>query len=135
MKRALRRVVLPAAATLFLAACSGATEPRHAEAAVDDGSTMFTAVRDHCGLPANVVKDGGATLVLDGAGSESSGLPIEDMACALNSISVPDFIVTQMDQTRALDGRQTATHDGYSYSWIYHPDSGLDITITDSWPS
>jgi hypothetical protein len=37
-----------------------------------------------------------------------------------------------MEGTRALDGRQTQTADGYSYTWSYHPDNGLDIIITES---
>lgn len=104
------------------------------EAEVDDGSTMFTAVRDSCGLPASSIGDGGTTLILDGAGNDgTAGLPIEDIGCALGAIDAPDSIVTQMEQTRALDGRQSADSEGYTYSWIYHPDSGLDITITDAW--
>lgn len=139
MSRALTRpfaVLGTLAATLTLAACSGA-ETSANEEPVDDGSTMFTAVRDACELPATVVQDGGTTLVLDGRGeddsSASDALEIEEQACALGAINTPDHIVTLMDQTRALDGRQTQQHDGYTYSWTYHPDTGLDIVITDAW--
>lgn len=123
-------------ATLALAACSGGAASADEEPA-DDGSTMFTAVREACGLPASAVGDGGTTLVLDGRGeddsSTSDALEIEDLACALNAINTPDHIITLMDQTRALDGRQAQEHDGYTYSWTYHPDSGMDIVITDAW--
>lgn len=132
MSRALRPLAIPA--VLLLAACGGVDGGAETSADIDDGSTMFTAVRDHCDLPDITVGDGGTTLILDGQGDEDpGGLPIEDMACALNAIDTPDFIVTQIDQTRALDGRQTASHEGYSYSWTYHPDNGLDIIVTDAW--
>lgn len=133
-----RALVRAAVATMFitsLAACGGATATDSAAEAdvVDDGSTMFTAVRDHCGLPADAVRDGGSTLVLDGEGESEGGLTITEIGCALGAISTPDSIIVQIEQTRALDGRQTATNDGYSYSWVYHPDTGLDVTVTDAW--
>ena len=110
MSRALTRpfaVIGTLAATLTLAACSGRQTSANEEP-VDDGSTMFTAVRDACELPATVVQDGGTTLVLDGRGeddsSASDALEIEEQACALGAINTPDHIVTLMDQTRALDG-------------------------------
>jgi hypothetical protein len=42
---------------------------------------------------------------------------------------MPDSIDSRIGSKRALDGRQTATWDGFSASWGYHPDSGLDIVI------
>jgi hypothetical protein len=38
---------------------------------------------------------------------------------------------SKMDRTRALDGMQDASWDDLSASWTYHPDAGLDITVTD----
>ena len=136
VKRALTRVAIPAIFVTMLSACGSATDTKSIEADVkDDGSTMFTAVRESCELPADTVRDGGATLVLDGEGEKSSGLTIQATGCALGAIGTPDSIIVQIEQTRALDGRQSATNDGYSYSWVYHPDNGLDITVTDSWTS
>ena len=135
MNRALVRVAAASMFITLLAACGSATEADSAAEAdvVDDGSTMFTAVRDHCGLPADAVRDGGSTLVLNGEGESEDGLTITEIGCALGAISTPDSIVVQIEQTRALDGRQSATNDGYSYTWVYHPDTGLDVTVTDAW--
>jgi hypothetical protein len=34
-----------------------------------------------------------------------------------------------MEQTRALDGRQQDTWGGYTASWSYHPDSGMELIV------
>jgi hypothetical protein len=44
---------------------------------------------------------------------------------------VPESVTAQMDGTRALDGRQPASWDGYTASWTFHPDSGFDLIITE----
>jgi hypothetical protein len=36
-----------------------------------------------------------------------------------------------MEQTRALDGRQSETWEDFSASWTYHPDNGLDVLIRE----
>ena len=42
----------------------------------------------------------------------------------------PDAVVSQMDSTTSLQGRQTASWDGTDASWTYHPDNGLDLILT-----
>ena len=42
-------------------------------------------------------------------------------------IGLPDSLLAEMGETRALDGRQTAEYDDVSVSWSYHPDSGLEV--------
>ena len=44
----------------------------------------------------------------------------------LTQLGFPSSVAEEMNQTRALDGRQTATHGRYEVSWTYHPDSGLE---------
>lgn len=51
------------------------------------------------------------------------------MACVLFELKIPDSVVSRIDSTRALDGRQDAKWENYSASWGYHPDSGLDIVV------
>ena len=75
--------------------------------------------------------DGGRTLILDGEGEESAGLNIEDLACALNYMDVPSFVVSTMEKTRALDGIQREEYGNFKISWSYHPDNGLDVVITE----
>jgi hypothetical protein len=101
-------------------------------------------VAENCDLPKSAIGDEGETLILDGEGKDDlklvdgkmttvgEKLAIEDIGCALGGIGTPDSVVAMMEGTRALDGRQTQTADGYSYTWSYHPDNGLDIIITES---
>jgi hypothetical protein len=78
-----------------------------------------------------VVGDDGATLTLDGKGAEeSTGLDITQIACVLFALKTPDAVVAQIDGTRSLDGRQSATWGDVSASWTYHPDNGLDMILT-----
>lgn len=36
-------------------------------------------------------------------------------------------VYQEMLKTRAIDGRQSATSDGYTASWTYHPDEGIEV--------
>jgi hypothetical protein len=40
--------------------------------------------------------------------------------------------MAHMTSTRALDGRQTASWDGIDAAWSYHPDSGMNMTVSIS---
>lgn len=75
--------------------------------------------------------DGGATLVLDTAGSDagSGTLPFSVIECVLEYLEAPSSVLTKIGETRALDGRQDDSWDGYDISWNYHPDDGLDAII------
>lgn len=145
MKLAMRVLALSAAALLF-AGCGGTgadvtTEPA---AAVTPATPPLQAVAEQCDLPDSAVGDDGTTLILDGEGKDDrklvggemttvgEKLSIEDIGCALAGIGTPDSVVSMMEGTRALDGRQSQDADGYSYTWIYHPDNGLDVIITDA---
>jgi hypothetical protein len=77
------------------------------------------------------VADGGKTLTLDGASQAGGdGLSITQLACVLRSLKVTDAVVTQMDSTTSLQGRQTGSWSDVNASWTYHPDNGLDIILT-----
>ena len=75
------------------------------------------------------VGDEGRSISMKSAGEDSDGADIADMACVLGELDTPDSVISRIDSTRALDGRQNATWDEYSASWGYHPDNGLDIVI------
>ena len=107
-----------------------------------DGSTASTAdtylgeaVRS-CGMGPNSygisLGDNDRSLTLDGRGADDSqGAAIETIACVLGALETPDSTLSLIDSTRALDGRQSATWNGYSASWSYHPDSGLNIVLVE----
>jgi hypothetical protein len=51
--------------------------------------------------------------------------------CVLDSVKVPDFVRAQMDKTRALDGTQRESWANLSATWSYHPDTGLNVGLTE----
>lgn len=80
------------------------------------------------------VADGGSTLILEGHGEDDGW---EETLAALdvwefvaNDLDIPQSVQEQVGHTSSLDGRQEASWDGYTASWKYHPDNGLDMTIT-----
>jgi PASTA domain len=77
------------------------------------------------------VGDEGASLELDMEGDDfgSGDLNYADVACVLNELDVPDSVVSKMDSTRSIDGRQTEDWDGIEANWTYHPDDGLDVIL------
>lgn len=76
------------------------------------------------------VADSGRTLLIHVAGQEDrSGTTSSILSCLLGRLETPAAVRAQMEQTRALDGRQNATWPGFTASWTYHPDSGMRLTI------
>lgn len=43
-------------------------------------------------------------------------------------LGLPDSLAEKMEQTSALDGRQSETYEDVTVSWKYHPDYGLEVT-------
>lgn len=75
------------------------------------------------------VGDGGRSVSMKSTGEESPGADLGDIVCVLTELEIPDSVMSRLDSTRALDGRQEATWNEFSASWGYHPDSGIDIVI------
>lgn len=88
-----------------------------------------TAACDVESDPWITVGDEGRSLSMQSEGAESSGAAIEDLACVLIELETPDSVISRLDSTRALDGRQEAEWGDLTASWGYHPDNGLDIVI------
>ena len=89
-----------------------------------------------CGLPSSgdsELGDNGLTLTINGEGDEDySGLAIDDEVCLLRNLSAPSAVLSHIDQTTSLDGRQSETWSNVSFSWTYHPNRGLDGVFTVS---
>lgn len=83
-----------------------------------------------CHVKGNLA-DRGRTISFDTAGEDDYGVgdDIEDIACVLIALRAPSFIVTEIDNTRALDGMQRDSWRRFKASWTYHPDAGLNIVI------
>lgn len=78
------------------------------------------------------VADEGNTMLIDGRGETVGnfiGADIAVTACVLGKLEAPKAVIAHMDSTRALDGRQEDSWTGYTASWSYHPDNGLDLII------
>lgn len=86
---------------------------------------------DSCSSPQGItVGDNGRSMKIDTQGTkDATGTSMADAACVLGALEVPDYILTQIDSTRALDGTQSATWNGLSATWNYHPDSGMTMAI------
>lgn len=87
----------------------------------------------HDACKAGEVSDGDRTLFLDTGGNKmnSGDANLGDLACILGQVSTPHYVVVRMEETRALDGRQTETWGPFEASWTYHPDQGLDVLIRE----
>jgi hypothetical protein len=77
------------------------------------------------------VADGGHTLIIDSRGKSflSGGLEAGELLCVQQNLQMSQAVVAHMGDTRALDGRQEDQWPGFTASWTYHPDSGLDAII------
>ncbi|UOE21439.1 hypothetical protein NI17_010180 [Thermobifida halotolerans] len=117
-------VIVGAAGSALLSFASEAGAPDTFTAAVDECELNYKNSLARIG-------DEGASLVLDHQGAdEAGGLSYAEVNCVLNALEAPDGIVAQMERTTALDGRQSASWDGITASWSYHPDRGLDIVFS-----
>ncbi len=96
-----------------------------------DSTSVFEAAVDSCGVennPGARIGDAGKSLMIDHRGEdESSGLTMLELDCMIDALGAPESVSVQMNATTAMQGRQTATWDGITASWTYHPDNGLDI--------
>lgn len=99
------------------------------------GSTPLEKARDTCAQHSGgvAVEDGGRTLTIDTKGEEeSAGATYTEYSCIIDALDVPGSVRAKIGNTRALDGMVTADWDGYSASWNYHPDKGINMVISMS---
>jgi nucleotide-binding universal stress UspA family protein len=133
-------LVVVAAAVMVACGDSGGGVTLSAE---DDSGTALEAAFEACQdidltnadfTDYAVLQDAGESAVVDGVG-EDDGTRAEQLnalssaLCLLDAIGAPDHVISRMESTRALDGRQSAEIDDYELSWSYHPDSGMDLIV------
>lgn len=75
------------------------------------------------------VSEDGKTLTAQTTDEYGEGIELYTLDAILLALETPDAVIFQMEQTRALDGMQSASWDGYSAQWTYHPDNGFAIVI------
>jgi hypothetical protein len=135
-KRPSRRWVTPlACVTAAMFAITGgviASSDGETNAPVAPAETMLKSAHDSCS--AGVLSDGDRTMVLDMGGEEADSgyLSFDQVTCVLAYVGVPSSVTSRMDATRALDGVQDAEWKGFTATWTYHPDNGLDVILTEN---
>lgn len=109
----LAAVVLAVAAVAYLAGDSE-LETAAAECASD-------------GQP--VVGDDGNTLTVASSGKEAAGNATAVSSCVLIELGAPLSVLSKVEGTTAMMGRQTDSWDDYQATWTYHPDNGLELIV------
>lgn len=93
------------------------------------GSTKISRAAAACGAQ-TAVGDDGHTITLSTQGEDDQyGAAIDTVACVLAGLDVSDFVASQIDNTRALDGMQRAEWDDLVAQWTYSPGDGLTISV------
>jgi hypothetical protein len=73
----------------------------------------------------------GKSLSFHTEGAETTGLSFDKAVGILIYLDAPDSLFARMDNTRALDGTQTATWGDITAYWTYHPDDGLSVVLEE----
>jgi hypothetical protein len=101
-----------------------------AQSAEDAKSTLFLESVQSCSVSGSQVEigDDGYSMSVDMKGKKDygAGLDASEVWCIVDKLGTPESIKAVMEQTRALDGRQTDSFDDIEVSWSYHPDRGMD---------
>ncbi|BCJ45301.1 hypothetical protein GCM10010168_85700 [Actinoplanes ianthinogenes] len=125
-------IAIGAAATaggfLFLADDDQPTAASAAPATMQFGGALQACEAGNGSYPGAQITDSGKTLIL--STSSSQGISVQKLGCVLGKLGAPASVLQHVDTTRALDGQQTDTWPGVSARWTYHPDAGLQMTIT-----
>ena len=103
--------------------------------ATGDSETLLEAAKEECAADTADVRigDDGASMTISGvAAEEAEGASIIELLCIFDHVQVPDAVISHMDSTRALDGRQEAAWGDFTASWTYHPNSGLNVIIQEA---
>jgi hypothetical protein len=93
--------------------------------------TVLSRARESCNLARSAIGDHEHTLTFNTRGKWTRGVSEEVAACVFAATGMPDYVVSEMTRTRALDGVQSATWDAIEASWTYHPDDGLNVVLTE----
>lgn len=133
-----RTAAAMAALALAATSCATADTVRAAGGSIEEKPTKLeqaVADCDEMGLGSDYVTlgDEGRSLTADHQGDEdAAGASLEELVCVLAMSDVPDSVIAQMEQTRALDGMQSAEWDGLTATWTYHPDNGMDLILEET---
>lgn len=126
----LRRLAAVVAVPLLLMGCGDSDQAPVASSPVALQKTQLEEAASTCG-DVGEIADAGQTLFFDTKGEDdATGDSYIDVACVLTALDTPSAVIRHMDTTRALDGTQTDEWDDFRARWTYHPDVGMNLTIT-----
>lgn len=125
----MRRTLVAIAVVGLLATGCGEAKPDKGVKA-EPKATQLEAAYDECDpsdtrLSSIELADGNHSLLIQATTSDM----YDDVACLMLELNTPEFIVSEMDNTTAMMGRQHEEDEGLSYDWSYHPDNGLNMVI------
>lgn len=107
-----------------------------ATGALAGGGPSFESAAETCDTQNTAgisLGDKGASITIDTKGEDdTSGAAFDNASCILTELGVPDHVISQMDDTSAMDVRQSASWEGVNASWTYHPDSGMKLILTQA---
>lgn len=87
---------------------------------------------ESCGVT-QYLGDRGASISLRAFGSlEWSADNNTGAQCLLKELEAPDRVITQMNQTRGVDGTLEASWGDFNAFWSYHPDNGFNLTVYEA---
>jgi hypothetical protein len=119
--------------TAHAAAEADAADTSVLEAAYDACREALTGENQTLTWDRIELTDGGHAIVGDGPGEYGrTDAYIANLACILNEVGTPDYIISQMDSTTSLMGRQEASWGEVNANWSYHPDNGFDVVLYDN---
>lgn len=72
------------------------------------------------------LEDDGKTLLVQTASDAGSPVGVQ---CVFDELQTRTSIISKIGNTTAMMGVQSAEQDDVEYTWTYHPDNGLDLTL------
>lgn len=102
-----------------------------------DSETQIQTAYTGCGTEVSAMTDyngsiemgdDGSSLIVDGVQGDKG---FEALSCVINALGISDALRSRVNSTTALQGQQSATEDGLTYEWSYHPDNGVEMTVSE----
>ena len=123
-----RTAAAAAVVLIGLTGCSSTTTGGLPSITAPRTQTAYEACQKNGTIEYVTLADQGESLIID-TGSQYGTLT--GAACVVKALNTPTYVISQIDATTALMGAQTATANGITYRWSYHPDTGVKMTITE----
>lgn len=116
--------------------CSGTTEPPSETVTETTQGAVTTSTEAVVHLQELVAAhvgpaftEGDESYVSIGQFGETLFVDLDALGAALEELGFGGATLARIENTRALDGTQTATAGDLTASWTYHPDDGLQVVI------